>query len=173
MSSKTTEHIPFAHLDPIKMCAQTIAHSALLLFQKRHYGKQSPNMPPRVKRAVCVPINASFLFSVLVAISHRKIWHVCSRQANLVKQNQRSQTNEAQERSVVSSAGSSSRETYLEQYFREMEAFSADCDDVFVSEHVGLNIVRTFRGRRQSGKVSLVEHTLILRQSIPLMTSCW
>ena len=60
---------------------------------------------------------------------------------------QRAQTNEAQERIVVSSAGSSGRETYLEQNFRETKAFSADCDDVFVSEHVGLNIVRTFRGR--------------------------
>ena len=39
---------------------------------------------------------------------------------------QRAQTNEAQERIVVNFAGSSGRETYLEQYFREMEAFSAD-----------------------------------------------
>ena len=60
---------------------------------------------------------------------------------------QRAQTNEAQERIVVNSAGSSGRETYLEHYFRETEAFSADCDDVFVWEHVGLIIVRTFRGR--------------------------
>ena len=60
---------------------------------------------------------------------------------------QRAQTNEAQDRIVVNSAGSSSRETYLEQYFRETEAFSADCDVVFVWEHVSLIIVRTFRGR--------------------------
>ena len=46
---------------------------------------------------------------------------------------------EAQERTVVNSAGFSGRETHLEKYFRETEAFGADCDDdVFVWEHVGL-----------------------------------
>ena len=54
---------------------------------------------------------------------------------------------EAQERIVVNSAGFSGRETYLDQYFRETEAFGADCDDVFVWEHAGLGIVRTFRSR--------------------------
>ena len=54
---------------------------------------------------------------------------------------------EAQERIVVNSAGFSGRETYLEQYFREIEAFGADCDNFFVWEHVGLIIVRTFRSR--------------------------
>ena len=38
---------------------------------------------------------------------------------------------EAQER-IVNSAGFSSRESYLEQYFRETKAFGADFDDVFV-----------------------------------------
>ena len=47
---------------------------------------------------------------------------------------------EAQERIDVNSAGFSGRETYLEQYFRETEAFRA-------WEHVGLIIVRTFRSR--------------------------
>ena len=38
---------------------------------------------------------------------------------------------EAQARIVVNSVGFTGRETYLEQYFRETEAFGADCDDVF------------------------------------------
>ena len=41
---------------------------------------------------------------------------------------------EAQERIDVNSAGFSGRETYLEQHFRETEAFGADCDDVLVWE---------------------------------------
>ena len=53
---------------------------------------------------------------------------------------------EPQETSNMDSAGFLNREFYLEQYFREAEAFGADCSDVFVWEYVGLNIVRTFRG---------------------------
>ena len=58
---------------------------------------------------------------------------------------QRAQTNEAQERIVVRFRWLlKQRELILEQHFRETEAFSADCDDVFVSEHVGLNICPNF-----------------------------
>ena len=45
------------------------------------------------------------------------------------------------ERSVVDSAGFLRRDISPEQYFRETEAFDTDCDEVFVWECVGLDIV--------------------------------